>query len=430
MVDLFRHAWSYHRIVSGLSLWREPRPVLVRRRGRRDYLLVGVLLALTAVEAVLRPQLPAASLLLTAGFTLTLPWRRSHPLQAVLLAFSTSALVATFAHGAVPDTYTMIYLLLLPYSLFRWGAGREMVLGASAMLGSMALSAVTRGTPAADAFGGLAVVSAVATAGLARRYRVRARTRELDQVRLLERERLARDLHDTVAHHVSAIAIRAQAGLVASPTKPLAATEALRLIEAEASRALAEMRTMVRVLRQDEPAEYGPDPVAADLRRLSRPAGAGLVVDVHVDGDLASVRAPLGGALYRMAQESVTNARRHARQATRVEVRVSVDDQVVRLRVGDDGAPARQTGRGYGLTGMSERARLLGGVLRAGPDPAGGWSVAVELPLTGPARGVHSAGVRRRAATGLRRSPGLDDARLRDRAAAPAPRPSRTCPGW
>ncbi|MEV0461014.1 sensor histidine kinase [Catellatospora methionotrophica] len=367
----------------GLSFWREPRPAPVPPRGRADYLLAAALVAATAVEGLLRPHLPIASLLLSAAFTATLPWRRERPLPMVLLAFGTGALVPLLTRDTVPDAYTMVYLLLLPYAVTRWGAGREIVLAAAGMLGCLGLSAATGTTGPADSLGGLAVVVAVAAAGLARRYRVRARVRELEQVKLLERERLARDLHDTVAHHVSAMAIRAQAGLALAPTRPEAATEALRVIEAEASRALAEMRGMVRVLREGEPASYAPEPGAADLHRLAGHDGAGLPVDVEVDGDLAALPAALGGALYRMAQESVTNAQRHARQATRVRVRVSVDDDVVRLRVGDDGAPARDTGRGYGLTGMSERARLLDGVLRAGPDPAGGWTVAVELPLAG-----------------------------------------------
>lgn len=370
----------------GLSFWREPPAAPVPRHGRRDYLLAAALVGLTAVEGLLRPGLPIASLLLSAGFTATLVWRRRWPLIMVLLSFGTGALVPLLTQDGVPETYTMVYLLLLPYSVARWGSGRDIVLAAVTVLGCMGLSALTGTTGAADSLGGLAVVSAVAAAGLARRYRVRARARELEQVRLVERERLARDLHDTVAHHVSAMAIRAQAGLAIAPTRPEAAIEALRVIEAEASRALAEMRSMVRMLREGEPAAYAPEPVAGDLHGLARPAGVGLPVDVRVDGDLASLPAALGGALFRMAQESVTNAQRHARQATRVEVRVSVDDDVVRLRVGDDGAPARDTGRGYGLTGMDERARLLDGVLRAGPDPAGGWTVAVELPLGGPAR--------------------------------------------
>ena len=95
----------------------------------------------------------------------------------------------------------------------------------------------------------------------------------LEQVKLLERERLARDLHDTVAHHVSAMAIRAQAGLATMATQPDAAGEALRVIEAEASLALAEMRTMVRVLRRDVPADLAPSPVIADIERLATGPG-------------------------------------------------------------------------------------------------------------------------------------------------------------
>lgn len=105
--------------------------------------------------------------------------------------------------------------------------------------------------------------------GAAFRYRASARMRELDQVKLLERERLARDLHDTVAHHVSAIAIRAQAGLATSVLQPDAATDALHVIEAEASRTLAEMRSMVRVLRRNEPADLAPSPGITDLEQLA-----------------------------------------------------------------------------------------------------------------------------------------------------------------
>jgi len=215
------------------------------------------------------------------------------------------------------------------------------------------------------------------------RYRAGARARELEQVRLLEREKLARDLHDTVAHHMSAMAIRAQAGLVTAAERPEAAVEALRVIEAEASRALAEMRTMLRVLREDEPADYEPRPVAQDLRRLAADERGRAPVNVDIDGDLAALPGPIGTAIYRLARESVTNSHRHARQASRVEVWVSIHDTVVRLRVNDDGLPNPGGATGYGIKGMSERVQLLGGSLRAGPDPSGGWTVSVELPLTG-----------------------------------------------
>jgi signal transduction histidine kinase len=202
--------------------------------------------------------------------------------------------------------------------------------------------------------------------------------RELDQATLLERERLARDLHDTVAHHVSAMAIRAQAGLAVAQSQPEAATEALRLIEAEASRALTEMRTMVRVLRQ--PAELTPLPRVADLPELSSPTGPR--VDVEILGDVDDLPPSVGATIYRLAQEAVTNARRHAKHATRIEVRVAADDTSVRLRVRDDGDAGPPGASGYGLIGMAERAGLLGGTCEAGPNPGRGWTVTAVLPRT------------------------------------------------
>jgi signal transduction histidine kinase len=250
------------------------------------------------------------------------------------------------------------------------------------MVARLAVWFATEPVTAGDVLGALAVLFAVSAVGAAVRYRARARARELDQVKLVERERLARDLHDTVAHHVSAMAIRAQAGLVTAETRPDAATDALRVIESEATRALAEMRALVRVLRTGEPAQLTPGPSVADLAQLAGPSRGGPAVDVELAGDLGGLSPSVGAAIYRLAQEAVTNARRHARHATRVEVRVSADDRSVRLRVTDDGdAAARADGEtGFGLVGMAERAGLLGGTCEAGPGPERGWTVTAVLP--------------------------------------------------
>ncbi len=304
----------------------------------------------------------------------------------VAIAFASSGLAPLLTGGGTPDLNVMVYLVLLPYALFRWGSGREAVIGSTIMLGKVCLSAVLGAISFADVIAGFAVLSAVMALGAALRYRAWARMRELDQVKLLEREGLARDLHDTVAHHVSAMAIRAQAGLAASGSDPNAATEALRLIEAEASRALAEMRTLVRVLRRNQPADLAPNPRIWDLERLTGRSRTGPSVDVEVVGDLDDLPPSVGTAIYRLAQESITNARRHARHATRIEVRVAADDTSVHLRVSDDGdsSPIRPNGSpGYGLIGMIERAGLLGGVCEAGPNPDRGWTVTAVLPRTG-----------------------------------------------
>ena len=238
-------------------------------------------------------------------------------------------------------------------------------------------------TTVGDVIGGIAVVVTTGTLGVAFRWRAGARARELDRVKLLEREQLARDLHDTVAHHVSAIAIQAQAGTAVASVDPDAAAEVLRVIEGEASRTLDEMRSMVRVLRRDDAAERAPSPGIADLRRLAQPGPGGPVVDVQLTGDVDEVPPTVAAAVYRLAQEGVTNARRHARNATRVDVRVHADAAGIRLDVRDDGDPAASAAPGYGITGMIERATLLGGTCEAGAAPAGGWAVTAVLPRAG-----------------------------------------------
>ena len=204
-----------------------------------------------------------------------------------------------------------------------------------------------------------------------------------------EREQLARDLHDTVAHHVSAIAVRAQAGLAMSASDDRAAREALQVIETEATRTLAEMRMMVRSLRQDESPDFSPNPRIQDLARLAGKSSGRPVVEVQISGDVDAVSPSVSTAIYRLAQESITNARRHARHATRVDVFVDIDDEYVRLRVHDDGdlvAERTFSSAGYGLIGMIERAELLGGTCEAGPGADRGWTVTAVLPRGGPAQ--------------------------------------------
>ncbi|WP_245562610.1 sensor histidine kinase [Nocardia araoensis] len=320
----------------------------------------------------------------------TLLWRRNRPLLMIGIAFIGSTSATVLLGGDQSDIATMGAMLLLPYALYRWGSGRDIVLGSAIVFPSAGIAMLTGGLHAADAAGAFLVLFAAVALGLAFRYRARAKARELDQVKLVERERLARDLHDTVAHHVSAIAIRAQAGLVTAESAPGAAVEALRVIEAEAARTLAEMRAIVRVLRRDRPddeADRSPSPIT-DLARLAGPTGNGPSVEVEISGDVSDLPTTVGTAIYRLAQESITNAVRHARHATRVEVRVTTDDTAVRLLVRDDGdgGPARPAGSpGYGLAGMAERARLLGGRCEAGPNSGRGWTVTAVLPRAGAA---------------------------------------------
>ncbi|WP_101786277.1 sensor histidine kinase [Nonomuraea indica] len=370
------------------SVWKEPPPPGPPARVGRDWALVGVLVPVAVLEGFLRPDLPWRVLAVTVTVALvpTLLWRRTRPLPMLATVFGVTSLVPLLTGGAPLETYTQAYLLLLVYALFRWGSGRAAVTGLALMLVSLGLSIAVGRVGPADAVAAGAVLVAAIALGTAFRYRSRARQRELDQVKLLEREQLARELHDTVAHHVSAMAIRAQAGLATAASRPDSATEALRVIEAEAARALAEMNAMVRVLRRTDPTprpvDLAPGRDIGDLQRLAGRDPSGLTVDVALSGDLDDLPPAVAAAIYRVAQESVTNARRHARHATRVEVRVAADATSVRLRVSDDGEDAGRPSAspGHGLVGMTERAGLLGGTCVAGPGPGRGWTVTAVLP--------------------------------------------------
>lgn len=391
--DLERTGFPYYLYVRALlrSVWNEPRPPGVPVRVWRDWVLVAVLAPAAVLEGVLRPGLPlrALSVAVTLVLMSALLWRRTKPLLMVVVVFVALGVLSVVTAGKVPQLYSGACVLALPYALFRWGSGREAVIGSATVLFKVAMTALPGVTRPANVALGFAFLFSAMALGAVVRFWARARMNELDQVKLLERERLARDLHDIVAHHVSAIAIRAQAGLATSASRPGAAVEALEIIESEASRTLAEMRGMVRILRRNEPATLSPSPSVADLERLASRDGAGPpIVDVAVSGDFADIAPSVGAAVYRLAQESVTNARRHARHATRIEVRVAANDSSVRLRVTDDGDTGllRLTGSpGYGLVGMIERAQLLGGTCEAGPAPGRGWTVTAMLPRAGTA---------------------------------------------
>jgi signal transduction histidine kinase len=372
------------------SVWDDPRPPgPARVSAWRDRALVGAVVVAVVLEGLLRPDLPWRyfAVLVVVAMAPVLFWRRTRPLLAVAIAFGACA-AAALVTGADLGLNTAAFILILPYSLGRWGAAREVAAGFVIMAAKLGSSVLFGYLDLATAFLGLSLLFAAVTLGVAVRYRATVRTRELAQAKLLERERLARDLHDTVAHHVSAIAIRAQAGLATSATDPAAAVEALHVIEAEATRALGEMRTMVRALRRagreaSEPVDLAPTPGVRDLERLAGRGRGGPVVDVEFLGDLDDLPPAVGSAVYRLAQESITNARRHARHATRIAVSVAADETSVRLRVSDDGEPSAQGASrmsGYGLIGMIERAGLLGGTCQAGPGAERGWTVTAVLP--------------------------------------------------
>ncbi|MFF7247771.1 sensor histidine kinase [Embleya sp. NPDC008237] len=378
------------------TLWTEPPPPDAPARVWRDWALLAASLGAVVLEATLRDNVlwrPVA--VVCAVWLCLLPlWRRTRPLAMVTLAFGSVILLQLASLVAGPrepvglDTGAVV--LMLVYALSRWGSGREIVLGGAVILTAFALCAVMGEIPAAEQVGGFVFLFLPGLIGAAVRFRVTARERQLEQVRSREREQLARELHDTVAHHVSAMVIRAQAGQVLAGTDASAAVEALEGVEEEGARTLEEMRAMVATLRnRGTGAELAPLAGVADLERLVRTPGGRLSVDLGLDGELDTLPPAVDAAVYRIVQESMTNAMRHAVDATEVVVRVTAERHTVRVSVRDNGHRTGRGRAGYGLAGLRERAALLGGNLQAGPGADQGWHVEAELPRGRTESGAH-----------------------------------------
>ena len=241
-----------------------------------------------------------------------------------------------------------------------------------------------------------ALVPAAAWAGVARRSRAEARLHTaaaqviagtlVEHTARGERARIARELHDVVAHHISMIAVQAETARLTTPGMPAAGAQRLSEIGDTARAGLTEMRRLLGVLREDSPAEAadrhpqpGLDqlPWLIDEARESSGAGCRLIVS----GPPATIDPGVSLAAYRIAQEALTNARRHAPGAA-VDVEVRYGDGELRLLIRDNGPGPTQTtpAGGHGLTGMRERAAAVGGELRAGAATIGGFLVEARLP--------------------------------------------------
>jgi Histidine kinase len=223
----------------------------------RDRLLFAGVTVTALAEAGARDDMVWRPFAVVLGLTLalTMLWRRTRPLDMVALGFGAFLAVDVASFLAVCEPFSLYAgaaVLVLVYSLFRWGTDRQAVLGSVIVLLEWFVSTTTDFTGVTDAVVGLVALMFPAALGLSIRYRRIVRSQQLDSVRLHEREMLARELHDTVAHHVSAIAIQAQAGQFLARSRDVGgAAKALEVIEGEASRTLVEMRSIVGSLRRD-----------------------------------------------------------------------------------------------------------------------------------------------------------------------------------
>ncbi|WP_433784150.1 sensor histidine kinase [Actinomycetospora sp. CA-101289] len=354
--------------------------------------MVAALTCWSVAEVVLRQDLAPRPLLLLAVLAVLgpLPWRRTHPLVAVAVSFGTLTIVdivriLTESRGALLNSISAT--LILAYALFRWGSGREAASGLGLILLWLPITTVADPMSLAETVAGYAFFLFAAALGAAIRYRTKIRFRDIDHAKAREREQLARELHDIVAHHVSGIAIQAQAGRAIAASHPERAVEALVVIEDAATRTLTELRAIVGVLRATQDTEFAPQPGVAEVEQLATDGQTRPCVEVNLSGEFDGLSPAVGAAIYRLAQESITNARRHARHATQVTVAVTGDPDQVRLTIDDDGSAAGgRAPAGYGLVGMRERASLLGGTFHAGPAAERGWRVEAVLPRTGTPR--------------------------------------------
>ena len=395
--------------------WR-PRPWLWAWTGRlsprlADLLIVGVLTVLglisTAVDAfsgrILLPQPWASALALGLLLVQTVPlyWRRRAPNTVLILVAAAFAikflvgintgpaavgiLVAIYSVAAYSSDRRRVWAVIVAFLLFVAGFVIFAITGNPRFI---AISVPAAAHVAAWLIGDYLRVRRAYVAALEERAMRLERERDLDR-RIAadeERSRIARELHDVVAHDVSVIAIQAGAARTVQQTQPDSAADALALIEGTARKTLIELNQLLGVLRRPNGAapDRGPQPGLAQLPSLvSELRSAGLAVVSRIEGEPYTLPPTLDLSAYRIIQESITNVLKHAR-AHNVEILVRSMPSMIELRVRDDGIGGDIPGgarSGHGLVGMRERVALFGGELTAGPLKGGGFEVLARLPI-------------------------------------------------
>ncbi len=337
---------------------------------------------------------PTGALALVAVACLVLAWRRRYPVT--VLAVSTTA-VAVYSLLGYVNGASLIAPVLAVYAVAsQVSAWRAVPLAVATLAVLMSATGANNpfgrysdgafvlipGMVAAMAFAGIAVANRRAYAASVRDRAEQDARRRIDEERL----RIARELHDVVAHTMATINVQAGVAAHVLPTKPEAAAEALQAIKTASKEGLRELRAILNVLRQaDDVDSVHPAPGTAQLDALIEGARrAGLPTTLTVTGDPHPLPAAVDLAAYRIVQESLTNVIRHAGPAS-AAVSLGYHDDELRIEVSDTGrGPKVEPGStGHGLAGMRERAATVGGTVQTGPRPGGGFLVAARLPVDG-----------------------------------------------
>jgi signal transduction histidine kinase len=402
--------------VSALYAWLRRHPRLV------DGALAAPLGAVGIAQVVaLRSYVPiAVSILIVLGLTIPIVIRRQHPVGAFSSAMLSGAAQVVFD---IRPLLTDLVILVLLYTLAAYTTRRISLTGLGVCLyGAVAETLrVPIPVPAPTSFHLRYLILAILAAptliawvlGDSTSYRrayyvnLEERAARLERERdahaqiaaAAERARIARELHDVVAHNVSVMVVQADGAAYTLDTDPAKARNALSAISATGRQALTEMRALLGVLRRGDDAgqvALAPLPDLGQLDELfDQTRAAGLAVLCTVEGEPRPLAAGTALTVYRIIQESLTNCRKHAGPAASADVLLRYTGDSIEVTVTDDGigAAAPCDGAGHGLTGMTERAVMYGGSVRVGPRPEGGFGVTATLPTVPTPRGPVSMGV-------------------------------------
>ena len=396
--------------VPAVYAWLSRHPSLVDGVPAIGLALLGLPVAIVTRMPVLLP--------IIAGLVLPVVFRRRYPVQAFAVAVVAGALQVL---TDTPPIGSDLAILVMLYTLAAYRPRRVSVPGLIVCLAgsAMAVAVWAHGLAVLDRlllatviFSGTALVAWVL--GDSMRYRRAYLTaledraarleRERDQQALIataaERARIARELHDVIAHNVSVMVVQADGAGYVLRTDPDRVAEALAAISHTGRKALSEMRRLLGVLRSgDERAGLAPLPGLDQLRELVEQARhAGMSVSLSLDGPPRPLPAGAELAAYRVVQESLTNTRKHGGLGAAAAVSLRYEPEALLLQVTDDGlgaAAAAADEPGHGLTGMRERIEMYGGTIEAGPLPGGGYQVIARLPEAGADAGAGAVPVRR-----------------------------------
>jgi len=369
----------------------------LRRRDVADTLAAAVFSVAAVAEVLVSPDLsgpPVLNAAVALGYALPLAWRRRAPLASLAVS---SAAIFTMALTLTPIEHLFVPFVIVLAGAYANGAHRDGIAGL--VLAALTLLGVTatmedRIVPDYIFPPLLGIVAWLGGRAVRTRTRLAAQLHETaarlaetseDERRMAvidERRRIAREMHDLVAHSMSVMVVQAGGARRILDRDPARALEAATMIERTGREALAEMRHLLGVLNLPEArAALAPQPSLAELDELiARSRAAGLPTVLDLRGERRPLPTGLDLAAYRIVQEALTNALKHSGHAP-TTVTVDYGEHELALEIRDEGAGGSRPGGGHGLVGMRERVRLYGGSIETGPADGGGWRVRARLPL-------------------------------------------------